>query len=86
MWKPSWRRAGRGYLFGVDTVVRCQRGHLFTTMWIPGASLKALRLGWWRFQRCPAGPHWSLVTPAQVSELTAEEKEQAAHRHDLRIP
>jgi len=76
----------RGSVFGVSTVVRCRRGHLFTTFWIPGASLKAIRLGWWRFQRCPAGRHWSLVTPARVSALTAEERQLAAHLHDVRLP
>ena len=53
----------RGYNFGRNTIVRCRQGHLFTTTWIPGASLKAIRLGWARFQRCPVGHHWSLVTP-----------------------
>jgi hypothetical protein len=76
----------RGYVFGASTVVRCRRGHLFTTLWIPGASLKAVRLGWWRFQRCPEGRHWSLVTPVTVSELTEEERRVAAQRRDGRIP
>ncbi len=76
----------RGSLFGVNTVVRCRRGHLFTTFWIPGGSLKAIRLGWWRFQRCPTGRHWSLVTPARVSALTTEERQLAAHLHDVRLP
>jgi hypothetical protein len=26
--------------------VRCRRGHLFTAIWIPGISFKAVRLGW----------------------------------------
>jgi hypothetical protein len=30
----------QGYSFGRDTVVRCRRGHLFTTVWIPGVSVK----------------------------------------------
>lgn len=76
----------RGSLFSVDTVVRCRSGHLFTTWWIPGASIKAIRLGWWRFQRCPVGPHWSLVTPVWASELTGAERESAALHHDARIP
>jgi hypothetical protein len=46
-------------------VVRCRSGHRFTTTWIPGVSLKALRLGPWRVQRCPVGHHWSIVTPAK---------------------
>ena len=38
----------QGYSFGKNSVVRCRRGHLFTTVWIPGASVKSLRLGLWR--------------------------------------
>ena len=33
-------RSGR---LGGNVVVRCSRGHLFTTIWIPGGSLKSLR-------------------------------------------
>jgi hypothetical protein len=76
----------RGRLLAVSTVVRCRDGHLFTTLWIPGASIKSVRLGWWRFQRCPVDRHWTLVTPAQVSELTEAEKRDAAERHDVRLP
>lgn len=76
----------RGHLLGLRTVVRCRDGHLFTTLWLPGASVTSLRLGWWRYQRCPVGHHWSLVTPVQESALTDEER-QAAHGHpDLRLP
>lgn len=76
----------RGFLFGVNTIVRCRDGHLFTTIWIPGGSVKAVRLGWWRLQRCPVGMHWSLVTPVKVSDLSDEERELASQRHDVRIP
>ena len=76
----------RGYLIGVDTVVRCRSGHLFTTIWLPGGSVKAVRLGWWRFQRCPVGRHWSLVTPVVASEMTEDERRVAAEVHDLRVP
>ena len=76
----------RGYGVGGNVVVRCQQGHLFTTIWIPGASLKSLRLGWWRFQRCPVGSHWSLVTPVKGSELTEEDKRLARTTEDIRIP
>ena len=76
----------RGFVMGANTVVRCRSGHLFTTLWIPGGSLKAIRLGWWRFQRCPVGMHWSLVTPAKTSDLTEEEMQLASERRDLRIP
>ena len=76
----------RGRFLAVDTVVRCRRGHLYTTMWVPGGSFKALRLGWWRYQRCPVGDHWALVTAVRVSELTGEQLRAAATVHDLRIP
>ena len=66
------RRAGR-------------RGHLFTTIWIPGA-LKAVRLGWWRFQRCPVGGHWSLVAPVREADLTEDERRVARENRDVRIP
>ena len=38
---------------GGDTIVRCRRGHLFTTNWIVGLSVKAVRLGYEHNQRCP---------------------------------
>lgn len=78
-----WLRARR---LGGSLVVRCRRGHLFTTLWIPGVSLKALRLGWWRIQRCPVGRHVSIVTPVRESDLDAEERREAARHRDLRIP
>jgi hypothetical protein len=76
----------RGYGIAGNVIVRCSQGHLFTTIWIPGASLKAARLGWWRFQRCPVGSHWSVVTPVSKSELTDEEKRLADENRDIRIP
>jgi hypothetical protein len=76
----------RGYRMGGNVVVRCRRGHLFTTIWVPGASLKAIRLGWWRFQRCPVGQHWSLVHPVRDADLTAEELRSARENKDIRIP
>jgi hypothetical protein len=67
-------------------VVRCRKGHLFTTIWVPGVSLKSARLGWWRFQRCPVGKHWVLVTPVRRADLTPEEQRSAAEATDIRIP
>ncbi len=76
----------RGYGIGGDTIVRCRSGHLFTTIWIPGVSLTALRLGWWRLQYCPVGRHWTLVVPVRGADLTDEERRLAEATHDLRIP
>jgi hypothetical protein len=76
----------RGYKLGPNTVVRCRQGHLFTTIWIPGAKLKALDLGVARLQRCPVGGHWSLVVPIRDTDLSDEERELARSRRDVRIP
>jgi hypothetical protein len=76
----------RGYRFGTALVVRCRRGHVFTTIWIPGISFKSLRLGWWRFQRCPVGEHWSIATPMKDENLTESERRAAAEHRDIRIP
>jgi len=79
LWLQSRKIAG-------NVVVRCSQGHLFTTLWIPGASLKSLRLVWWRFQRCPVGGHWSLVRPVNESTLSKSDRRLARERHDLPVP
>lgn len=76
----------RGYNMGGDVVVRCRKGHLFTTIWVPGASIKSLRLGWTRLQRCPVGQHWDLVTPVKESGLSEAERVEAHRHHDVRLP
>jgi hypothetical protein len=74
------------YRLGGNTIVRCRRGHLYTTIWIPGVKLKALDLGIARLQYCPIGKHWSLVTPVRDSDLTDEERRFARAHHDVPIP
>lgn len=78
-----WLRSRR---LGGDVIVRCREGHLFTTIWIPAASVKSLRLIWWRFQYCPVGRHWSLVTPVNAADLTGRERKSAREHHDIRLP
>jgi hypothetical protein len=75
-----------GYDLGVNTVVRCRRGHMFTTVWIPGVRLKELDLVVARVQRCPVGKHWSLVVPVRDKDLTEAELQSAREHHDVRIP
>jgi hypothetical protein len=75
-----------GYKVGMNTVVRCREGHLFTTIWIPGVKLKALDLGIARLQRCPVGGHWTLVVPVREASLTDEERRIAGVHRDVRIP
>ena len=76
----------RGYRFGGNVIVRCRDGHLFTTIWVPGASLKSVRLGWWRLQHCPVGDHWSIVSPVKVDDLSDADKQLAAEYRDTRLP
>jgi hypothetical protein len=69
-----------------DRPVRCRAGHLFTTIWIPLGSLKAVRLGTQRYQRCPVGRHWAMVAQIDPSLASAADLEAAAAVHDIRIP
>jgi hypothetical protein len=77
----------RGYAgMGGDTIVRCSRGHLFTTKWIVGSSVKAMRLGSRRYQRCPVCQKWRIVVPVPDDELTDDDRRVAAEHHDTRLP
>jgi hypothetical protein len=78
----TWLRSGR---VGGNLIVRCRRGHLFSTIWLPAASVKSLRLGFWRVQRCPEG-HWSIVTPVRVSTLSRRDRSRAVRLKDVRLP
>jgi hypothetical protein len=69
-----------------DRPVRCRAGHVFTTIWIPLASLKAIRLGGRRVQRCPVGYHWTTVVPLDRSLAPRADLKAAAVTHDIRIP
>jgi hypothetical protein len=79
-------RRGGGYPAGGDVIVRCRDGHLFTTIWIPFMSFKAIRLGPVRFQYCPVGDHVTFVTLVRDSDLTPYERQIASQIHDRRVP
>lgn len=67
--------------------VRCSKGHLYTSTWIPGGSLKSVRLGLGRrYQRCPVGHHWAMTSRLDPQTMSEDEREQAAAVHDVRIP
>lgn len=69
-----------------EVIARCGAGHLFTSTWVPLASIKAVRLGRKRYQRCPVGRHWALIERVDPATLTPEELAAAAGYHDLRLP
>lgn len=71
----SMRRAG--YHVPGTTVVRCDGGHLFTTLWIEGGR-KAVRVGpALRYQWCPACLRWATIRPVKDTELTDEQRRAA---------
>ena len=77
----------KGYSIPGKTIVRCSKGHLFTTTWVEGGSLKAVRLGpLTRYQRCPVGKHWAIVHPVKNEDLTDEQRRIAADVHDSPSP
>lgn len=76
----------QGIPVGGRVIVRCSAGHLFTTLWVPGASFKAIRLGSARFQHCPVGHHFTLVRPVPESELTEQERASARQHSDGDVP
>lgn len=77
----------RGYSgLGGRTLVRCRDGHLFRTIWVPGVSLKSIRLGWYRFQFCPVGRHWTMVKPVKDSEDDAESSTLHLVPDDVALP
>ena len=76
------RRNGRPALGG-KIVVRCGKGHLFTTFWSPLGSFTAIRLGSARFQHCPVGDHWSLVRPVKDADLTDADRLMAEQNGNI---
>jgi hypothetical protein len=72
----------KGYAIPGKTIVRCDQGHLFTTTWVEGGSLKAIRLGpLTRYQRCPVGRHWTVVHPVKEEDLPDEQRRIIADLH-----
>jgi len=67
------RANGRPMVTG-KILVRCSRGHVFTTTWSPFGSLTSVRLGFARLQRCPVGQHWSLVRPVKEGGVPDERR------------
>jgi len=87
---PAERPPKKASILGVmpnrfDRPVRCSAGHLFTTIWIPGGSLKAVRLGNRRFQRCPVGRHWASVARLDPDTASPEDLAAAAAVDDIHI-
>jgi hypothetical protein len=68
------------------TIVRCSGGALYSTIWVPLGSLKAIRLGGTRIQRCPVHHKWERTWKVDPSTLTPDERAAAAQIRDVGIP
>lgn len=68
------------------TIVRCSQGALYSTIWLPLGSLKAIRLGSTRVQRCPVHHKWERVRKVDSASLTSEELASAMATRDNAIP
>jgi hypothetical protein len=80
----STRLRREGYAgVGRLAIVRCRDGHLFTTTWVPLASLTAVRLGRLRFQLCPVGHNWTFVRLVR-GDVLLEERREAEGTRDWR--
>ena|ERR1035437_512080 len=82
---PTAITFNKGLRFGKNVAVRCSANHLYTTIWIPSVSLKAVRWGFRRYQYCPVGKHWVWTTRLREPELTSEAIDEASKTHDIRI-
>jgi len=69
-----------------DEPVQCSAGHLFTTIWVPGGSIKSVRLGGERWQYCPVGHHWATVHRLDDGTASDDDLNLATLVHDVRIP
>ena len=79
-WFAPWAFAGP------VVIVRCMRGSLFETVWIPLVSLKAIRLGPLRIQRCPIHRRVEIVQPVNPATLSDAERAEAARYPAEPIP
>lgn len=75
VYAPAHLSAGRDRFV---VVVRCARGGLFETLWVPGASFRSLRLGPWRIMRCPVHDRVEVVHIVDPASLTPQERAAAA--------
>lgn len=68
------------------SIARCSEGHLFSTIWIPLVSFKAIRIGSDRWQKCPLCRKFRRVSLVDKDGLSAAEVEQVRSVQDSPIP
>jgi hypothetical protein len=68
------------------TIVRCESGGLYSTIWVPMASFKAARLGNARLQCCPVHTRWERARRVDPATLSADDRAAAEQIQDIGIP
>jgi hypothetical protein len=69
-----------------EVIVRCTQGGYYRTRWIPLVSFKSIRLGGYRFQRCPIHDKWEMAGTVEDEDLTPEIISEADEHPASRIP
>lgn len=67
------------------TIVRCNSGALYSTIWVPMVSFKAARLGNARWQRCPVHKRWEMTRRVDPGTLSGAERTAAESVRDIGI-
>jgi hypothetical protein len=76
----------KGSVAPPTVIVRCRQGHVFTTVWVPFVTFKAIRVGILRIQYCPVGDHVTVVVPVNPSSLSEAERRFAEDHRDSLVP
>ena len=84
--RRRWRRPGWVAWTGPVSVVRCSRGAVFQSTWVPLLSVTAIRLGPLRIQWCPVHQRVELVRRIDPRTMTPAERAQAARYPARPIP
>lgn len=72
--------------FKDEVIVRCTQGGYYRTRWIPLISFKSIRLGAYRYQKCPVHGHWEMAGIVDDADLTPEIRAEADRYPASRIP
>lgn len=69
-----------------EVIVRCSGGGYYRTRWIPLVSFKSIRLGAYRYQKCPVHGRWETVGIVDDEDLSPEIISEADRYPASRIP
>lgn len=67
-------------------IVRCSRGAYYETLWVPFVSVRAIRLGPQRLQRCPVHRRWEMTRIVPDGDLTPQVLREARTHLAGRVP